>query len=260
MDASKRKTIGWISLLVLLLLCLVGYLLLSRNQMYKDVAYTMSYHSDTLVTASDLAAYADNYCPKVKGELKRNVSLPRLEKALRRWPYADTVRITTDLKGVMHIEMVQAKVLLHVFNEKASSFYLAKVGNSGRMLPYRPGRAVRVPVASGAIPDTCRPDVVMEWQDSTICYDLMVLADYIDRNPFWKAQTSQIHVLGKGRYQLAPVVGNHLVDLGDIRQLDRKFNNLWKVYYQGFNVTGWQRYRKVSLQFGDRVPCEKRNI
>ncbi|MBO4282457.1 MAG: hypothetical protein J5873_04620 [Bacteroidales bacterium] len=260
MDARKKRIIGWVSVLGLLLLCLIGYLLLSRNQVYRNVTYSVCYHSDTLVTAADLKAYANAHCPKVKGRLKREVSLPQLEKKLRRWPYADSVRIATDMKGVMHIEVVQVRTVLRVFNEKGASFYLAKTGRSGRMLPCVPGRPVRVPVASGAIPDICRPNLALEWQDTSVCHDLMILADYIDRSPFWRAQISQIHVLGKGRYQLAPTVGNHLVDLGDVSQLDRKFNNLWKVYSQGFNVTGWQRYRKVGLQFGDRVPCEKRTI
>lgn len=260
MGPGKKRVIGILVVTGLLVGCLVAGLLLSRGKVYQGVRVRVLYHSDTLVTAEDLKEYVKSHCPSVNGRLRQNVSLSQIGGTIRRWPYADTVRVTADTKGIIHVEVVQAKVLLHVINSSGASFYLAKAGHSGRMLPCLPGHAVRVPVASGAIPDTCQPDMVMEWQDSSVCHDLMSIAVCLDRNPFWKAQTSQIYVRKKGDYCLVPTVGNHLVELGGADGMQRKLDNLWNIYTQGFNVAGWQRYAKVSLQFGDRIPCEKRTI
>ncbi|MBQ2489596.1 MAG: hypothetical protein II525_07315 [Bacteroidales bacterium] len=257
---NRKRIIGIAVVSGLLLCCLLACLLLSRGKVYRGVRVKMLYHSDTLVTTEDLKTYVNEHCTPVSGKLRRSVNLSQFGSRIRRWPYADTVRVSADMGGIIHVEVVQAKVLLHVINSSGASFYLAKVGNSGRMLPHFPGHAVRVPVASGAIPDTCQPNLVMEWQDSSVCHDLMAVADCLDRNPFWKAQTSQIYVRKKGDYCLVPTVGNHLVELGGADGLQRKLDNLWNIYTQGFNVAGWQRYAKVSLQFGDRIPCEKRTI
>lgn len=255
---DRKRIIGIIVAAGLLVCCLGAYLMLSRGSVYRGVRVKVIYHSDTLVTADDLKTYVVRHCPQVSGKLRRNVNLSRFGNSIRRWPYSDTVRVTADLKGIIHVEVVQAKVLLHVFNSSGDSFYLAKAGNSARMLPYVNGRPVRVPVATGAIPDICRPESVLEWQDTSVCHDLMQIAVCIDRTPFWKAQTSQIFVRKRGDYCLVPTVGNHVVELGDVSDMQRKLDNLWNIYSQGFNVAGWQRYEKVCLQFGDRVPCVKR--
>jgi cell division protein FtsQ len=260
MGVKRKRLIGILVVSGLLLCCLIASLLISRGKVYHGVRVRLLYHSDTLVTSEDLKSYIRAHCPSVDGRVKQSVSLSQIGSCIRRWPYADTVRVTADMKGCIHVEVVQAKVLLHVINSKGASFYLSKVGHTGRMLPYLPGHPVHVAVASGAIPDTCRPNQVLEWQDSSVCHDLMGIASFIDRNPFWKAQISQIYVRKKGDYCLVPTVGNHLVELGGADGLQQKFDNLWNIYSQGFNVAGWQRYDKVSLQFGDRVPCEKRTI
>lgn len=260
METSKKRVIGLLVVTGLLACCLLAYLLLSKGNVYKGVRVRILYHSDTLVTANDLRAYMLENCPNVTGTPRHNADLSQIGNCIRNWPYADTVRVSADMGGIIHVEVVQAKVLLHVINSGGSSFYIARRGNTGRMLPYLPNHPVRVPVASGEIPDTCRPDLVMEMQDSSVCQDLMKLALCLDRNPFWKAQTSQIFVRKRGDYCLVPTVGNHLVELGGVGQLQHKLDNLWKIYTQGFNVAGWQRYSKVSLQYGDRIPCEKRTI
>ena len=260
MEAKRKGIIGSVVALGLLLCCLAAYLLLSRGQVYRGVRCRVTYHSDTLVTGADLAAYMNANCPGVRGQLKRNVNLSRIGGIIRRWPYADSVRMTTDMRGVLHVEVVQVQVLLHVFNSQGSSFYLARTGHTGRMVPCVPGRPLRVMVASGAIADTCRPDIALEWGGDTVCRDLMLLASQLERHPFWRAQVSQIYVRKPGDYSLLPTVGNHIVELGGTDNLDRKLDNLWNIYTQGFNVAWWQRYAKVSLQFGDRVPCEKRTI
>lgn len=258
MDVKKKKTIGLVSVAVLLLLCLSGYLLLSKGQKYRKLSFSVRYTSDTLITAKDLKAYVTANCKPVVGQLKRNVSLPQLEKRIRRWPYVDTVIISTDIKGGMHIEAVQADIILRVVNTAGQSYYLARSGNVGKVLPYLPGRPVRTLVANGNISGIPGSELVRELQDTSVVYDLMLIASQIDASPFWKAQIGQIYVKSKGNYLLVPTVGSHVIELGDAGQLDRKFENLWNIYTQGFNVTGWQRYAKVSLQYGDRVPCEKR--
>lgn len=260
MDVKKKKVIGIVSVLVLLLLCLLGYQLLSKGQKYRRVTYSVRYVSDTLITAEDLKDYVAAHAKPVVGQLKRNVSLPQLEGRIRRWPYVDSVNISTDIRGGMHIEAVQANVILRVMNTAGQSYYIAKIGNVGRILPYLPDRPVRTLVASGNIRGIHATELIQELQDTSVAYDLMLIASQIDASVFWKALVGQIYVKAKGNYLLVPTVGTHLIELGDASQLDRKFDNLWNIYTQGFNVTGWQRYAKVSLQYGDRVPCKKRII
>lgn len=259
MNWNKKKT-GVIIVLSIMLVCFLLYFILTNGQAYKSVKYVVRYNSDTLVTNKDFSKYVQKNCDPISGELKRKVSFTHIEAQIRRWPYCDSIHITSDIRGNVVLEMVQSKVVARVFNTKGESFYLAKQGNSGKMLPFLAGRPLRVLVVNGNITERYQPRFNMEFQDTSLCKDLLNIASYIDANPFWKAQISQIYVEKKGMYYLAPLVGSHLITLGDAYNLDDKFDNLWNLYKQGFNVVGWYRYSNVNLQFGDRIPCEKRSF
>ncbi|MBO4402782.1 MAG: hypothetical protein J5792_03745 [Bacteroidales bacterium] len=257
MKSRKRKIILIVVILLLLLFFLL-YFVWSNRQSYKSVQYSILYHSDTLVKTKDLERYLAKCCNPIAGELKRNVSLPQIEAQIRRWPYCDSVRTFTDIHGNVRIEMVQAKVVARVINAGGESFYLARQGSGGKLVPFLPNRPLRVLVVSGNIPDRYRADYNMELHDTSLCRDLLTLADYIDSHPFWKAQITQVYVERKGMYLLTPLMGNHLITFGDVSRMEEKFDNLWNLYKQGLNVVGWYRYAKVNLQFGDKIPCEKR--
>ncbi len=254
----NRKNLGILSVILLLIVCFAAYIALSSGQKYGKVSVRMLYASDTLVTSKDLSQYIRTHCQKITGVPKRNVNLQLLESQIRHWPFCDSVNIHTDLHGNVNVEVMQVKPLVRIINQKGKSFYLARSGRTAKMLPYLPQHPVRILLANGNIPDAYHPEYVMEIQDTSVCNDLFAIASYIDSHPFWKAQISQIYVVRKGQYRLAPEVGDHLIVLGSARDLDKKFNNLLNIYRQGFYVTGWQRYSLVKLQFGDRVPCEKR--
>lgn len=254
----EKKKIGVVFAVLLLLLCLITYISISRGQTCKGVEYKVCYHSDTLITADDLKTYVKTHCGKIKGELKRKVNMYGLEAEIMKWPYADSVRISTDVKGILHINVVQAEVMARVINKKGNSFYIAKNGKSAKMLPYS-GKVLRVLLVNGNIDEYYRSNYVLE-QDTGVCSDIFKISDFISRDLFWKAQISQIYVVKKGMYHLAPTVGRHLIVLGDAENLDRKFENLMNIYKQGFNKAGWDRYSSVSLRFGDRIPCQKRKL
>ena len=256
----NKKKIAIIIVLSILFVCFVLYFILTNGQTYKKVGCVVRYHSDTLVTSKDFARYVKLHCDPIKGEVKRKVSLPHVEAQIRRWPYCDSVCITTDIKGHVKLEMVQSKVIARVFNTRGESYYLAKQGNSGKMVPCWEGRPLRVLIINGNVTERYQPHFNLEINDTSLCNDLLKVAGYIDAHPFWKAQIAQIYVREKGMYELAPLVGTHLVTLGDARNLDEKFDNLLNLYKQGFNVVGWYRYANVNLQFGDKIPCEKRSF
>ena len=256
----NKRNIAILVVIFILLLCLALYLVLTNGQSYKSVKCSVQYYSDTLVSPKDLATYVKKQCDPIKGQLKRKVSLPHVESQIRHWPFCDSVSISTDIRGDVYIKMVQSKVVARVINKAGDSFYLASQGSSGKMVPYLEGKPVRVLIVNGNISDVYQPDFNFEMQDTSLCKDLLDIAVFIDSHPFWKAQISQIYVERKGMYLLSPLVGNHLITLGNARDLDQKFDNLWNLYKQGFNVVGWYRYSNVNLQFGNKIPCEKRSF
>jgi cell division protein FtsQ len=65
-------------------------------------------------------------------------------------------------------------------------------------------------------------------------------------------------VKGNGEYVLVPRLGGHLIELGSLENLDKKFRNLLALYDQGFEKGGWEKYRKVSVKFDNQIVCTRK--
>ena len=278
---SIKKLAIYIVAILVLAGCFVCYSILTKNQRYKEVAFEIAYPSDTLFTVADLEAYVEKNCPAVVGQLIDSVNLRDFEHNLEKYPYLESVDIITN-QGVVIVKAKQEKVIAKVFSTGNNWFYLAK---SGKLLPEAPLPAGRVVVANGKIPEPARVsfkpsptgiyvNAEAEKMDSlrnvkgvySTLYTIWEIADYLDKNKFWKAQIGQIYVDDSGDINLITTVGEQRVVFGKFRYCDKpsqevkqRFDNLESVYKQGFNkITGWDRHKTINLKFGQEVSCEKK--
>ena len=267
-----KKIIIYLLVILVLIGCFVCYVILTKDQRYKDVVFEITYPSDTLFTVSDLEVYAKKNCPVIVEKLIDSVKLLDFKRNLEKYPYLESVDIVTN-QGVVTVKAKQEKVIAKVFGTKNELFYLAK---SGKILPNNSFSAGRVVVANGNIPFQYKPLFFAnaeEKNDSlkntkgnySSIYTLWKIAAYLDENPFWKAQIGQLYVDENGDIKLVPTVGNHLIVFGKIRYshnasqvVEQRFDNLKNIYKQGFKITGWDRYKTINLKFGQEIPCERR--
>ncbi|MDD2286954.1 MAG: cell division protein FtsQ/DivIB [Paludibacter sp.] len=77
--------------------------------------------------------------------------------------------------------------------------------------------------------------------------------DYIEESPFWDAQISQIHVREDMKVELVPRVGSAMILLGSLDAYEEKLNRVYRLYNQGFKVMGWNRYKKLDLQYDNQI-------
>ena len=87
---------------------------------------------------------------------------------------------------------------------------------------------------------------------------LFLLANFVEKNSFWKAQISQIFVNENGDFELTPRVGGHIIIFGSSANLEGKFENLMTFYKKGLRRTGWNEYSVINLKFKNQVVCTKR--
>jgi cell division protein FtsQ len=82
--------------------------------------------------------------------------------------------------------------------------------------------------------------------------------NHIEDDSFWSAQIDQIHVDGNSEINLIPRVGNHLVHLGTIENVEDKLRNLGAFYEKVLPEVGWNKYRIINLEYKDQIVCKKR--
>lgn len=127
--------------------------------------------------------------------------------------------------------------------DSGEDYYMDMEGNK---IPVSPKYVERIMIASGTIPD-------LETQAG-----LLKMADFVNRDDFWKAQIEQVFVQKNGELLLLPQVGDYLIEFGKPEDWATKFRNLKAVYQQGFKTMGWNKYSLISVKYRNQVVCTKK--
>ena len=89
-------------------------------------------------------------------------------------------------------------------------------------------------------------------------YELKSIVKAIDNDPFWLAQIEQIYFNSEKEIIITPKMGNHIIELGNVRMLDKKLGNLKAFYTEALNTVGWDKYSKLNVKISNKVICTKR--
>ena len=84
------------------------------------------------------------------------------------------------------------------------------------------------------------------------------LASFLDDEDDYRALIDQIFVERDGNMMMVPKVGDHIIELGAVDNLETKFSNLLTFYRKGMPRAGWNTYSKISLKFKGQVVCTKK--
>ena len=193
----------------------------------------------------------------------RDIDTYKIEKRLQNHMAVANANVYISIDGRLVIELNQRKPILRVFGDK-HSFY---IDSRGKIMPLSPKFTAHVPIATGNVnfdyykllDITNQPeDDIDSTHIPSPYFDLYKLATYLDRHPFWSAQIEQLYVDKESELELIPRVGNHTIVLGEVYNLDSKFNKLMLFYKEGLSKTGWNEYKTINLKFKNQVVCTKR--
>lgn len=115
-------------------------------------------------------------------------------------------------------------------------------------MPLASFRTVKVPVFTG-IPDSAG----VKNKDSLLLIQMRDMAQLIVNDSFWNAQVAQIDRTVDQNWELVPVVGDHIVKLGQATDFPAQLKKLFIFYKQVLVKSGFNRYRTVDLRFDNQV-------
>jgi cell division protein FtsQ len=84
------------------------------------------------------------------------------------------------------------------------------------------------------------------------------LVNFIKGDSFWDSMIDHISMSRSGRVTMVPRVGNHVIELGKAENYEEKFNNLLVFYREAMPKAGWDRYKKVNIEYKGQVVCQRR--
>jgi cell division protein FtsQ len=170
------------------------------------------------------------------------VSTRQIEETLEKSPFVDQAECYKTQSGHVCIALRQRLPVLHVMPSSGERYYL---DDHGDILPAT-GLTTDLIVATGAISRNYAQRV------------LAPLANSLRDDKFWQNQIVQLNVLGDGSLELVPRVGDHIAYLGAPTDIPEKLDRLRKFYKYGLSHAGWNRYERISVEFGNQIICKKR--
>jgi cell division protein FtsQ len=182
---------------------------------------------------------------KISGLAVSAFNLHALEQILEKNTWISDAELYFDNQDVLHITVIEKEPVARIFTTEGNSFYIDSLG---RKMPLSDKLSARVPVFTG-FPDK----KLMSGKDSLLLDDIKTTANFIINDPFWMSQVAQIDITRERKFEMVPVIGNHLVRLGDGKDMAQKLYRLMIFYKQVLSKTGFDRYRLIDVQYKGQV-------
>lgn len=229
------------------------------TQLLVSVDYSCGHQ---FITPGEVKARVENNVSEIEGQQLPEGKLGQVESVVKGIPYIDKASVFQTIDGNLNIIITQRDPLIRVINAHNQSYYL---DHNGTMMPLSQDYTARVVVATGHINAGYSPliNLLEEKKPEEISTnernlrELFHLASFIENDPFWNAYIDHIYVTQNGQFELTPKNGAHVVEFGNLDQMEEKFQKLMIFYQNGLTRTGWNHYRRINLKYSNQVICSK---
>ena len=243
------KLTGFLVLVIFIIGTLAFTSIESKNIMCADIQVVFN-KSDVINIEKDklirLVKSVDNkVLSKTLGEINADIIEEEIEKLpaiLKADVYKLMVNENGAYKGTLVVKVKHREPVLRVI-ASSGSYYLDEFGMK---IPVSTNYATNVMVASGSI------------SEGFAVEQLLPFVLYIEDNDFWKAQIQQIYVEEDGDVLLSPLVGDHIIELGDLNNYRWKLHIMSAFYKQVLAKNNWDKYEMVSLKYNHQVVAKRK--
>lgn len=260
-------------ILIIIALVGIGVLLSFTNKMYnsskiEDVIININYpetdnKTDVLITKNDIEKIINLKFDSLAGKRVDSVDIEKLETTFNNELYIESAETFVSVNKKLFININQRKPLLRVFEESGRSYI---IDNKANIIPLNPKQPCKLLVCNGfiktlSISDTNKigANILLDSNlSNSKLKDLYELGKKITDDKFLRAQINQIYINEKSEFELIPLVGNHTVIIGTLKNIDEKLFKLKNFYFKVANKGGWSMYKSINLKFKDQVVCTKR--
>ena len=256
---KRKKTIRKIIIISawFLVVCTIATVLIAANRRQKehvcsDVVIGIKGEGDKLyVEKSDVIKMMEKQAGgTLKNRSVAQIDISKLEHVLESNAWIRNAELYFDSKDALHVSIEEREPVARVFTLDGSSFY---IDSSGQRMPLLEKVSARVPVVTGFTNSR-----KLNSRDSVILSQVKTLTQYINTHEFWNEQIGSIDITGQGTFELIPVIGDHVIRIGDAGNLDEKLNRLYIFYKQVMSKVGFNKYKVVDVEFDGQVVAENK--
>jgi cell division protein FtsQ len=222
-----------------------------------DLKDSSQYH---FVTKKQLLNLVYGSTGKIIGQQLKSITVSEIEGSVNTLRELKEAEVYFAIDGTMHVYANQRDPIMRVMPDNGGDFFVDEDGVVVRKRNlYTPRLHIvtgNVNISSAMLNGVSVLDTVIK---NSILKDIYYLVEYINKDDFWSAQIDQIYVDNDDEIDLIPRVGNQLIHLGTIENMEGKLRNLAAFYDKVLPEVGWNKYSMINLEFKDQIVCKKRD-
>ena len=156
--------------------------------------------------------------------------------------YKVMAKDTSSYKGVLVVKVKHREPVVRVMCN-SGNYYLDEFGGK---IPISVNYTANVLVATGS------------YSEKYATEKLLPFILFIENDEFWKAQIEQVHIEKNGEVLLTPLVGEHIIEFGELDDYQKKLQKMKAFYEQVLAKNNWNKYKTVSLKYNNQVIAKRR--
>lgn len=237
--------VNWNIIKLFLLLVLVVFLYAfsgNKNALRKIETINIKFldNSQPFLTESTVSKLLIQNKQSVTSVPKEILDLNELENALKSNKIIKNAEVYLSVNGQLTAEIEQKQPIARVYTN--ASYY---IDDEGSFMPLSTNYSARVPLVTGNV----------EKNDLQTVYKV---AKKIQEDTILRKHVVEIHQNRDKTIHLKFRQQDFNVDLGNLKQLDKKFDNLKAFYNKALKDKTLNSYSNVNLQFDNQVVCTKK--
>ena len=188
-----------------------------------------------------------------EGQAIGKLNLSTLEKYLETIHWVKHVELFLDNAQVLQVKIEQRIPIARIFTASGNSFYIDK---EGLQLPLKQLTVLRLPVFTNFPSDQEK----LSKPDSLLLNDVLHFTQAVATDSFFMAQTAQVNIANNGDFELVPSVGDHLVLIGSVENIEDKLNRLYTFYKKVWVQSGLNAYQVIDCRFDHQIVALKKGM
>jgi cell division protein FtsQ len=175
----------------------------------------------------------------IKNKPKETLDLNVLESALNSNQMVKSAQVYMSVNGLLTVDIEQKKPIARVRTN--ASYY---IDDQGSYMPLSSNYTARVPLVTGTV-------------DKNNLSNVFKIAQKVNEDDFLKKHVIEIRQAENNTIFLKFRQSNFTVQLGTLKNLDKKIMNLKAFYNKALKENSLDNYAVVNLQFESQVVCTK---
>ena len=197
--------------------------------------------------------------PNIEGYKMDSINTYLLDERLRQCPYIRNVSIYKSISGILNIDIRQREPMLMVVNDKQDYY----IDSDAMVFAASDNDAYQCIVVTGYVKDKYdfTGDKVYKadaYATDSQTGELFRLGQLIHNDDFWSDQVVQIYINNLGEYEIVPMVGDLVMNIGSIEDFDHKMHTLKQFCFKALPKLGWDTYQQISVKYKNQVVCKRK--